>query len=177
MKGGLGVRSRQKGNINQNVMMWTGFISITNESVAAFVNSIMNFGVLKNGGNHNSPMAYKYLRRTLLDVHCIFGLGSCKWRAHLCVSGVPVSNEALVMSRNSVRRHVERLIQELEVGHVMTHVNSLSLFLCSRLPPARQSTVQRCVRTMLQSTTIQSHCTKLQLICPVSSPFTSIRAS
>lgn len=41
---------------------------------------------------------------------------------YLRVPGEPISEKPLVMRWNSVRCHIERLVEELEVGHVMADV-------------------------------------------------------
>ena len=41
---------------------------------------------------------------------------------YLSISGVTVAHKTLVMRGNDVPRDVERLVEELEVGHVVAHV-------------------------------------------------------
>jgi len=59
---------------------------------------------------------------------------------HLRVAGVTVAKEAFVVRWDGVRRYVERLVQELEVRHVMADTNPIAFALCIRLPPVRHST-------------------------------------
>ena len=59
---------------------------------------------------------------------------------HLRVAGVTVAKEALVVRWDGVRRYVERLVQELEVRHVMADTNRIAFTLCILLPPVRHST-------------------------------------
>ena len=59
---------------------------------------------------------------------------------HLRVAGVTVAKEAFVVRWDGVRRYVERLVQELEVRHVMAYTNRIVFVICTRLPPVRNST-------------------------------------
>jgi len=59
---------------------------------------------------------------------------------HLRVAGVTVAKEPLVVRWYSVRRYVERLVQELEVRHVMADTNRIAFALCILLPPVGHST-------------------------------------
>jgi hypothetical protein len=59
---------------------------------------------------------------------------------HLRVAGVTVAKEAFVVRWDGVRRYVERLVQELEVRHVMADTNRIAFAICIRLPPVRHRT-------------------------------------
>jgi len=59
---------------------------------------------------------------------------------HLRVAGVTVAKEALVVRWDGVRRNVERLVQELEVRHVVADTNRIDIAICILLPPVRHST-------------------------------------
>ena len=53
------------------------------------------------------------------------------------ITSVSVTNESLVVSRDGVGSHIERLIEELEVGYIMAYVNSLTFISSSCLPSAK----------------------------------------
>lgn len=53
---------------------------------------------------------------------------------HLCIPRKAVAKKPFIMSRYSVRSHVEGLVQQLEVGHVVGDVGLAGLVASTRLP-------------------------------------------
>jgi len=87
---------------------------------------------------------------------------------HLRVAGVTVAKEAFVVRRDGVRRHIERLVQELEVRHVMTDTNRIAFAVSILLPPVRNSTHYNAIRvsvSRLLTQTVHSPTKGLLIAC------------
>jgi hypothetical protein len=83
----------------------------------------------------------------------------------LRVAGVTVAKEAFVVRWDGVRRYVERLVQELEVGHVMADTNRIAFAICSRLPPVRHSTHYNAITVSVSRLLTQTvHCSTKGLL-------------
>lgn len=59
-------------------------------------------------------------------------------RTHLRVPREAVAEEAFIVGGDRVRCYVERFVEQLEVGHIVTHVGHGALIAAARLPPGRQ---------------------------------------